>query len=102
MQYLDSTSKATLFPPTMGHSFQFFESFGSIPNTERKSMTSSSGAGTAAAMTPVHMNKKRQMLVEADPTKGIKVDVSTIATPFRLEIQEAIERLKSEGIGVFF
>ena len=37
--------------------------------------------------------------IEADPTKGIKVDVGDVAKPFRNEIKEKVEVLTKNGIG---
>eukprot|EP00536_Pseudo-nitzschia_multiseries_P001024 jgi/Psemu1/321892/estExt_fgenesh1_pg.C_130007 len=39
-----------------------------------------------------------KLVIEADPTKGVKVDVGSVAKPFRNEIKEKVEALKNEGI----
>lgn len=44
-------------------------------------------------------SNKPVVTIEADPNKGIKVDVSTIAKPFREEIQRSVQQLKQQGIG---
>jgi hypothetical protein len=38
-------------------------------------------------------------LITASPEKGIKVDAAVIASSFRQEIKDKVERLKKEGIG---
>jgi hypothetical protein len=38
-------------------------------------------------------------LIVADPTKGIKVDASSIAEPFRNEIKRTVQLWKEQGIG---
>ena len=40
-------------------------------------------------------------LIEVDPSKGVKVDVSVVAKPFREEIKQKVQALKSQGIGTF-
>jgi len=37
--------------------------------------------------------------VEADPTRGIKVDVAKIASPYRQEIQASVQQLERQGVG---
>ena len=38
-------------------------------------------------------------LIVASPDKGIKVDAAVIATSYRQEIKDKVERLKKDGIG---
>ena len=52
--------------------------------------TTGSAAGKTSAPT---------IIVAADPTRGVKVDVSTIAAPFRAEIRESVRELGGQGIG---
>jgi hypothetical protein len=37
----------------------------------------------------------------ADPSKGIKVDATAVATPFRDEIKAKVADMKARGIGTF-
>ena len=39
------------------------------------------------------------MMIEANPTCGIKVDAALIAEPFRNEIRQRVQTLNSQGIG---
>ena len=38
-------------------------------------------------------------VIVADPSKGVKVDVSVVAKPFRDEIKQKVKALKDHGIG---
>ena len=38
-------------------------------------------------------------LIEADPTKGVKVNAGVVAKSFRDEIKEKVGAMKQEGIG---
>ncbi len=38
-------------------------------------------------------------LIEADPTKGIKVNAGVVAKSYRDEIKAKVEALKQEGVG---
>lgn len=41
-------------------------------------------------------------LIEADPTKGVKVNAGVVAKSFRDEIKEKVGAMKQEGIGKLF
>jgi hypothetical protein len=40
-------------------------------------------------------------VVVADPTKGVKLDASLVAQPFRDEIKAKVEAMKQSGLGAF-
>lgn len=39
--------------------------------------------------------------IERQPDKGVKVDASIIAKPFRDEIERKVQELKQQGIGAY-
>lgn len=39
--------------------------------------------------------------IVADPTRGVKVDASLVAEPFRQEVRARVERLKVQGLGMY-
>ena len=39
------------------------------------------------------------MMIEVNPTCGVKVDAAVIAEPFRNEIRQRVQTLQSQGIG---
>lgn len=48
-------------------------------------------------MTDVDTNKP---LIVADPTKGVKVNSSVVAKPFRDELKAKVEEMKQMGLGM--
>lgn len=46
-------------------------------------------------------SRKKPLVVVADPTKGIKVNASIIAKPFREEIKMKVDAMKRDGRGTF-
>lgn len=44
----------------------------------------------------------RKTLIIGDPSKGIKVNASVVAQPFREEIKRKVQLLKDQGIGKLY
>ena len=45
------------------------------------------------------MSENNKPVIVADPTKGVKLNASDVAKPFREEIKAKVEAMKAAGLG---
>ena len=45
--------------------------------------------------------QSQDVLIVANPDKGVKVDAALIAQPFREEIKQKVKEWKKQGIGTY-